>query len=62
MQVVPIASEAALRNRDWVEGNLQKVDKATGGRVVYVYVPNTGGVRPHLLQALLLSAGLQGRR
>jgi len=39
---VPIGNEAALRNRDWVEGNLQKVDKATGGRVAYVYVPNTG--------------------
>ncbi len=43
VQVVPVASEAALRNRDWVEGNLRKVDKATGGRVAYVYVPNTGG-------------------
>ena len=42
-QVVPIANEGALRNRDWVEGNLKKVDKATGGRVAYVYVPNTGG-------------------
>ena len=41
VQVVPIANEAALRNRDWVEGNLKKVDKATGGRVAYVYVPNT---------------------
>ena len=40
-QVVPIANEAALRNRDWVEGNLKKVDEATGGRVAYVYVPNT---------------------
>jgi tricorn protease len=41
VQAVPIASESALRNRDWVEGNLKKVDKATGGRVAYVYVPNT---------------------
>jgi tricorn protease len=41
VQVVPIESEAALRNRDWVEGNLRKVDAATGGRVAYVYVPNT---------------------
>lgn len=39
--VVPIAQEGALRNRDWVEGNLKKVDKATGGKVAYVYVPNT---------------------
>jgi tricorn protease len=41
--VVPVASEAALRNRDWVEGNLRKVDAATGGKVAYVYVPNTAG-------------------
>jgi tricorn protease len=41
VQVVPVASESALRNRDWVEGNLQKVTQATGGRVAYVYVPNT---------------------
>jgi tricorn protease len=41
VQVVPLESEAALRNRDWVENNLKKVDAATGGRVAYVYVPNT---------------------
>lgn len=41
VQVVPIADESALRNRDWVEGNLKKVEQATGGRVAYVYVPNT---------------------
>ena len=41
VQVVPIANEGALRNRDWVEGNLKKVDEATKGRVAYVYVPNT---------------------
>jgi tricorn protease len=43
VQVVPVANEAALRNRDWVEGNLRKVNQATGGRVAYVYVPNTTG-------------------
>jgi tricorn protease len=43
VQVVPIANEAQLRNRDWVEGNLRKVDSATNGRVAYVYVPNTAG-------------------
>ena len=43
LQVVPIATEGALRNRDWIEGNLKKVDEATGGRVAYVYVPNTAG-------------------
>ena len=43
VQVVPVPNEGALRNRDWVEGNLRKVDQATGGRVAYVYVPNTAG-------------------
>ncbi len=41
VQVVPIASEEALRHRDWVEGNIQKVHEATGGRVAYVHLPNT---------------------
>jgi tricorn protease len=41
VRVVPVGNESALRNRDWVEGNLQKVDEATGGQVAYVYVPNT---------------------
>ncbi len=41
VNVVPIRSEYALRNRDWVEGNLRKVEEATNGRVAYVYVPNT---------------------
>ncbi len=41
VQVVPVEDESALRNRDWVEGNLRRVTAATGGRVAYVYVPNT---------------------
>jgi tricorn protease len=41
VRAVPIANELDLRNRDWVEGNLKKVEKATGGRVAYVYVPDT---------------------
>src|SRR5690606_1419022 len=41
VKVVPVASEVALRNRDWVEGNMRKVNEATNGQVAYVYVPNT---------------------
>jgi tricorn protease len=41
VKVVPIANESALRNRDWVEGNIRKVNEATNGQVAYVYVPNT---------------------
>ena len=39
--VVPIASETALRNRDWIESNRRHVSEATGGRVAYVWLPNT---------------------
>jgi tricorn protease len=39
--VVPVASEATLRRIAWVEDNRRKVDQLTGGRVAYVYLPNT---------------------
>ena len=40
-KVTTIANEYALRNRDWVEGNIKKVHAATDGKVAYVWVPNT---------------------
>jgi tricorn protease len=40
--VVPIENEATLRNRAWIEDNLHKVDKLSGGRLAYVYLPDTG--------------------
>ncbi|MBL4658665.1 MAG: PDZ domain-containing protein, partial [Flavobacteriales bacterium] len=43
VSVVPTEYEDALRNRDWVEGNMRKVHEATDGQVAYVYVPNTAG-------------------
>jgi tricorn protease len=41
--VEPTASELNLRNMDWVEGNRRKVEKATEGKVGYVYVRDTAG-------------------
>jgi tricorn protease len=41
--VVPIPDEDGLRNLDWVEANRRKVDELSGGKVAYVYMPNTGG-------------------
>ncbi len=38
--VVPIGDESKLYYRDWVRTNQQKVDKATGGKVGYVHVPD----------------------
>ena len=40
--VVPLANEGALRQRAWVEDNRRMVDEMSGGRLAYVYVPNTG--------------------
>ena len=41
--VVPVGSEQALRNYAWIEDNRRYVDKMTGGRVAYVYMPDTAG-------------------
>lgn len=40
--VVPVASEAALRNKAWEEDNRRYVEKETGGLGGYVHVPDTG--------------------
>ena len=39
--VVPVRSEAQLRQRAWVEDNRRRVDSLSGGRLAYVWVPNT---------------------
>ncbi len=39
--VVPVESEAGLRHLAWIEENRRKVDQMSGGRVAYVYLPNT---------------------
>ncbi|MBZ5605043.1 MAG: PDZ domain-containing protein, partial [Acidobacteriia bacterium] len=41
--VVPVPDERGLRNFAWVEDNRRKVDQMTGGRVGYVYLPDTAG-------------------
>jgi tricorn protease len=40
--VEPADSESALRQRAWVEDNRRKVDELSGGKLAYVWVPNTG--------------------
>jgi tricorn protease len=39
--VVPVPSEAGLRNLAWIEENRRKVETATNGRVAYIYMPDT---------------------
>lgn len=41
--VEPIANEALLRRWAWIEGNRRKVEQKTGGKVAYVYMPDTAG-------------------
>ncbi len=41
--VIPIANEAALRQWNWVEANREYVDRKSGGKVAYVYLPDTAG-------------------
>ncbi len=41
--VVPVASEGGLRNLAWIEDNRRTVDRLSGGKLAYVYIPNTGG-------------------
>src|SRR5688572_22786589 len=40
--VVPIGSEDGLRSRAWIEDNRRRVDQLSGGRLGYVWLPNTG--------------------
>jgi tricorn protease len=41
--VIPIANEAALRQWNWVESNREYVERKSGGKVAYVYLPDTAG-------------------
>jgi tricorn protease len=41
--VVPVPNEVGLRNLDWIESNRRKVDQMSGGKLAYVYLPDTGG-------------------
>ena len=40
--VEPIDSEASLRRWSWVAENRRRVDEMSGGRLAYVWLPNTG--------------------
>lgn len=39
--VTPVASEHALRNYAWIEHNRREVDRLSGGKLGYVYLPDT---------------------
>jgi tricorn protease len=39
--VVPVGNEQGLRNLAWIEGNRRKVDQMSGGKLAYIYMPDT---------------------
>lgn len=39
--VVPVPDEGRLRNLAWIEENRRKVDRMSGGKVAYIYMPDT---------------------
>ena len=41
--VVPVRSDAPLRQRAWVEDNRRRVDSLSKGTLAYAWIPNTGG-------------------
>ncbi len=40
--VVPTGNEQQLRHQAWVEDNRRKVEQLSGGKLAYVYMPDTG--------------------
>ncbi|MEW6072839.1 MAG: PDZ domain-containing protein, partial [Planctomycetota bacterium] len=42
VRVVPVGSDFSLRTLSWIEANRRRVDELSGGRLAYVYMPNTG--------------------
>jgi tricorn protease len=39
--VIPVANETNLRNLAWIEENRRKVDQLSGGKLAYIYMPDT---------------------
>lgn len=44
VRVVPILTEANLRSNDWVEDNRARVAELSGGKLGYIYLPDTADI------------------
>jgi tricorn protease len=42
ISITPVENEGQLRNIDWIESNQKRVDQLSGGKLGYVYLPDTG--------------------
>ncbi|MDR1884069.1 MAG: PDZ domain-containing protein [Prevotella sp.] len=40
--IIPLAEESSLYQYEWVQNNLKKVEKASNGKVGYIYIPDMG--------------------
>lgn len=40
--IKPLEEEYSLYHYQWVQNNIKKVDKASGGKIGYIYIPNMG--------------------
>lgn len=59
--VQTLSSESRLRHLAWINANREKVEKATGGKVGYVYVPDTGrGGQNELVRQFRAQVSKQG--
>jgi tricorn protease len=59
--VKTLKSETRLRNLAWINAHRMKVDKATGGRIGYIYVPDTGrGGQTDLYRQFMGQLGKEG--
>src|SRR6185295_5696188 len=44
IETLNVAQERRLRHLEWIESNRKKVDELSGGKLAYMYMPNTGTV------------------
>lgn len=40
--ISPLEEEYSLYHYNWIQDNIRKVDKASGGKIGYIYIPNMG--------------------
>lgn len=59
--VIPVDNETGLRNIAWIENNRRKVDQMSGGKLAYVYLPDTSwGGYTNFNRYYFAQAGKQG--
>ena len=61
IETLNAAQERRLRHLEWIEGNRKKVDELSGGKLAYMYMPNTGtGGQTELLRQFYAQVEKEG--